>query len=97
MQSDVGRALLKHYGLNPADPVSWLYVEHGNAYTSLDAFIRVGVRLGGIWKGLYLLRILPVSLQDILYRLVARNRYNFFGTRDLCALPDPEVQKRLLT
>jgi len=97
MQSDLGSALLKHYGLDPADPASWLYVEHGNAYTSLDALIRVGVRLGGIWKGLSIIRILPVSLQDILYRLVARNRYKIFGTRDLCALPDPEVQKRLLT
>ncbi|MGI9422732.1 MAG: thiol-disulfide oxidoreductase DCC family protein [Hyphomicrobiaceae bacterium] len=97
MQSDVGGALLTHFGLDPADPTSWLYVEDGRAHTSLNALIRVGIRLGGIWKGLILLRVLPVSVQDILYRSVARNRYRIFGTRDLCALPDPEVQKRLLS
>jgi predicted DCC family thiol-disulfide oxidoreductase YuxK len=35
-------------------------------------------------------------VQDILYRAVARNRYRLFGSADLCTLPDPEVQKRLL-
>lgn len=97
LQSDVGNALMRHYGLDPADPTSWLYVEEGRAYTSLDAFMRVGRRLGGVWAGLGILRILPRTVQDILYRAVARNRYRLFGTADLCTLPDAEVQKRLLT
>jgi predicted DCC family thiol-disulfide oxidoreductase YuxK len=96
MQSKVGHALMVHYGLDPADPASWLYVEDGRAYTSLDAFIRVGRRLGGVWKGLGILGVLPMRVQDALYGLVARNRYRLFGTTDLCTLPDPEVQKRLL-
>lgn len=96
LQSDVGGALMMHYGLDPSDPTSWLIVENGRAFTSLDALVRVGHRLGGVWKGLSLLRILPKPLQDILYRCVARNRYKVFGTADLCALPDADVQKRLL-
>ncbi|MFT6453053.1 MAG: putative DCC family thiol-disulfide oxidoreductase YuxK [Halocynthiibacter sp.] len=97
LQSDLGGALMRHYGMDPADPTSWLFLNEGQAQTSLDALIGVGLRLGGIWKGLILLRILPKGLRDILYRAVARNRYRLFGTADLCALPDPEVQKRLLT
>lgn len=96
LQSDLGRALMRHYGLDPEDPTSWLYLENGRAYSSLDAFIRVGRRLGGLWSGLTFLRILPKILQDILYRAVARNRYRLFGSTDLCTLPDPEVQKRLI-
>jgi predicted DCC family thiol-disulfide oxidoreductase YuxK len=96
IQSEVGRALMVHYGLDPADPSSWLYVEVGRAHTSLDALIRVGRRLGGVWKGLGVLGVLPAALQDALYGWVARNRYRIFGTTDLCSLPDPEVQKRLL-
>jgi predicted DCC family thiol-disulfide oxidoreductase YuxK len=52
--------------------------------------------LGGIWKGLVILQVLPRWLQDALYRVVARNRYRLFGTAELCSLPDPEVQKRLM-
>jgi len=96
MQSEVGDALLAHYGMDPADPTSWLYLENGRAYSSLDAFIRVGQRLGGVWKGLVVLRVLPKWLQDILYRNVAQNRYRLFGEADMCSLPDAEVQKRLL-
>lgn len=97
LQSDVGQALSIHYGLDPSDPASWLYLEDGHAYTSLDAFIRVASRLGGWWRGLVVLRILPPSLQEFAYRWVATNRYRLFGKTDLCSLPEPEVQKRLLS
>jgi predicted DCC family thiol-disulfide oxidoreductase YuxK len=96
LQSDLGSALMTHYGLDPSDPASWLYVEDGRAYSSLNAFIRVGKRLGGIWKVIGLLHVLPTVWQDGMYRFVARNRIRFLGTADLCTLPDPEVRKRLL-
>lgn len=96
VQSELGSALMRHYGLDPTDPLSWLYLENGRAYSSLDALMRAGRRLGGVWKGLTILRILPAPLQDRLYAWVARNRYRMFGRADLCALPDPDVQKRLL-
>lgn len=96
IQSAVGRALLIHYGLDPDDPTTWLYVEEGTAYSSLDAFIRANVRLGGVWRVVQVLRILPKPARDFLYRFVARNRFRFFGSTDLCTLPDLEVQKRLL-
>jgi predicted DCC family thiol-disulfide oxidoreductase YuxK len=87
---------MEHYGMDPADPTSWLYLDNGQAYASIDAFIRVGQRLGGTWRGLAVLRVMPKALQNFLYRMVAQNRYRLFGTKDMCALPDVEVQKRLL-
>lgn len=96
LQSPLGAALMRHYGMDPADPTSWLYLEQGRAFASLDAVIRVGARLGGVWRGLALLGIVPRGLRDRAYRVVARNRYGWFGRADLCALPDPQVQQRLL-
>ena len=96
-QSGPGRGLLEHYGLDPDDPASWLYVEDGKAFASLDALIQVGLRLGGVWKALIILRLIPRSIRDWLYRLVARNRYRLFGRAELCVLPDPEIRKRLVT
>lgn len=95
LQSDLGNALMRHYGVDPEYPNSWFYLESVRAYSSLFAFIRVGVRLGGIWKGLSALRIFPAPLQEILYRFVARNRCRFFGALELCTLPEREVQQRL--
>ncbi|MEM9344451.1 MAG: DCC1-like thiol-disulfide oxidoreductase family protein [Pseudomonadota bacterium] len=97
MQSDLGAALLTHYGLDPEDPTSWLFLENGRAYTSLDAVIRVANRLGGPWRLLSALRLVPRPVQDAAYGLLARNRYRLFGTADLCNLPDPAIQARLLS
>ncbi|WP_041768063.1 thiol-disulfide oxidoreductase DCC family protein [Pseudovibrio sp. FO-BEG1] len=96
LQSKLGEALASHYGLDPANPSSWLYLENRTAYTSLDALVHVGERLGGIWKALRILMILPKPLRDRMYSVVARNRYKFFGRTDLCSTQDPELRKRLL-
>ncbi len=96
MQSNLGTALMRHYGMDPEDPVSWLYLELGVAHHSLGTFIRVSGQLGGRWRLLSVLYILPRGVRDWLYRLVARNRYRIFGTADMCAMPDKGVQQRLL-
>lgn len=95
-QSVLGRALFVHYGLVPDDPESWLYLIDGRAYTSLDAMIRAGRRLGGPGWLLQPLRVLPRAAQDWLYRRLARNRYRLFGRTDMCAVPDPALRARLI-
>lgn len=96
LQSKLGKALMIHYAMDPADPMSWLYLEDGRAYASLEAMMRVGRRLGRVWRMLSIMQVIPRGLRDHLYRTVAMNRYRWFGTGDLCSLPDPEVQKRLM-
>ena len=97
LQSDLGRALMIHYGLDPDDPVSWLFLDSGEPHTAMQAVIRVARRLGGAWSALRILHVLPSAWLDAAYRLVARNRYRVFGRADLCTLPDPAVQERLLS
>lgn len=63
-QTTLGGALLRHYGLSPDDPESWLYIVDGQAYTSLDAMTRAGRRIGGVGLLLQPLRLLPRILQD---------------------------------
>lgn len=90
-------AALKHYGLQPADPESWIYLVDGNAYPSLDAMIRAGRRVGNwaCWGAV--LGILPRPVQDWLYRRLARNRYRLFGRTDMCAVSDAGLKQRLLS
>jgi predicted DCC family thiol-disulfide oxidoreductase YuxK len=95
-QSPLGSAVLTHYGLDPGDPDSWLYLEDGRAYTSMEAIIRVGKRLGGVGNLARPLGVLPRPAQDWLYRRLARNRYAILGRTEMCALPDPELRRRLL-
>lgn len=95
-QSQLGHAVLAHYGLDPEDPDTWLYLVDGRAYTSLDAVMRVGKRLGGSGRITLIFAVLPKAAQDWLYKRIARNRYSIMGRTDMCAIPDPELQRRML-
>lgn len=95
-QTLLGASLLRHYGLSADDPESWLYIVDGQAYSSLEAFIRAGRRVGGVGLLLQPLRLLPRFAQHWLYQRIARNRYRLFGRTDMCAIPDPALQARIL-
>ena len=94
-QSALGAALVRHYGLEPDDPETWLYLEDGRAWSGMEAIIRIGARLGGPGRLLEVMRLLPRSAREWLYRRIAHNRYRF-GRTDMCDLPDPELRARLL-
>ncbi|UUP16061.1 thiol-disulfide oxidoreductase DCC family protein [Nitratireductor thuwali] len=96
VQSPTGKAVLRHFGLNPSEPDSWLYLVDGRPFTSLDAIMRVGNRIGGAGRLLQVFRFLPRGAQDWLYGKLARSRYRLFGKTDMCALPDPELRARLM-
>lgn len=96
MQGRHGRQLLIAHGLEPDDPLSFLLLEQGQAWTNTDAIARVLAGLGGVWRLALLLRWLPRALRDPMYRLIARNRYRWFGRYDRCRLPDPAQAWRFL-
>jgi predicted DCC family thiol-disulfide oxidoreductase YuxK len=52
--------------------------------------------LGGLWKVLSGLRVLPVALTDRAYDLVARSRYRVFGRLDACRVPGPAERDRFI-
>jgi predicted DCC family thiol-disulfide oxidoreductase YuxK len=96
VQSPLGQAVLRHYGHNPEDPDTWLYLERGEAFGDFDGLIRLARRLGGLARLAGVLALLPKGAQTWLYRLIARNRIKWFGRADLCAMPDAEVAARLI-
>lgn len=97
MQGTRGRALLAAHGLSPDDPASLLLVQSDRGYTDTDAIIRVLREFGRGWRLLgYLLKLVPRWLRDPLYRWLARNRYQIFGKRSQCRLPDPAQAWRFL-
>jgi predicted DCC family thiol-disulfide oxidoreductase YuxK len=87
MQSERGKRLLAQHGIDPEDPATFLVVDHQRAMTESDAAIHVIVTVGGWWRVFSALRIIPKPWRDAMYRLLARNRYRWFGRREVCYLP----------
>ena len=96
VQTETGRAVLAHYGLQADDPESWLWLEDGRAHVDAEGILVMARRLGGWARFAGVMRVLPKPLRGWLYRRVARNRYAVFGHAELCALPDPGLRARLM-
>lgn len=96
MQTSTGRALLMRHGLDPDDPVSFLLVDNGKAWSDTNAIVRVVSGLGGLWRAAIVLRAVPRPLRDRAYRWLARNRYRWFGRNEVCLLPPAGLEDRFL-
>jgi predicted DCC family thiol-disulfide oxidoreductase YuxK len=87
MQSEHGRTLLIHYGIDVNDPMTFLVLDGDQAFTESDGVIQIVATLGWPWRAAAAGRILPKSWRDWIYRVLARNRYKWFGRRETCYLP----------
>ncbi|MDH5764154.1 MAG: DCC1-like thiol-disulfide oxidoreductase family protein [Nitrospinota bacterium] len=52
--------------------------------------------IGGLWGLSRIFYLVPSSLRDFVYDLIARNRYHYFGKRGTCRFPTPEERTRFL-
>lgn len=95
LQSEVGQALLQKHQLS-TDLNTVVLIQKGKAYTKSGAGLRVLSRLGWLWAPTILLLIVPYFIRNFVYDWVARNRYKWYGKKDECMLPTPELKKRFL-
>jgi len=101
LQSSLAESLTLRHGANPNDlDTVYVVVDHNRPTEHLlsrsDAIIYVLTQLGGIWKVMGLAKVLPKTLRNIAYNIVARNRYAVFGKLDSCMLPDPKNKEKFL-
>jgi predicted DCC family thiol-disulfide oxidoreductase YuxK len=95
-QSALGQALYRHYGMSQTEFETNILIENGRPWYRLDGSIRMAQGLGFPWSFVVIARLLPQSVKDGLYKLIASNRYKWFGRRDTCYLPDARFQDRFL-
>jgi predicted DCC family thiol-disulfide oxidoreductase YuxK len=95
LQSQAGQEILQQYNLSQNDFSSFILFEGGKLYTRSTAALRVFSRLRG-WKWSRIFHWVPRFVRDGVYNVVARNRYKWFGKRDSCMLPTPELASRFL-
>jgi predicted DCC family thiol-disulfide oxidoreductase YuxK len=87
VQSEAGRSLLSANNIDPDDPMTFLVIDGRRHLTESDAVIHLLTETGGVWRLIGIARIVPRGWRDALYRLLARNRYRWFGKRSRCYLP----------
>ncbi|HWP43063.1 MAG TPA: thiol-disulfide oxidoreductase DCC family protein [Blastocatellia bacterium] len=100
LQSEYGKAIKSsHPGLDGID--SLVLVKRAadgeqRVFVRSDAALQVASYLGGFWKLLLVLYIVPAPVRDFFYSLFAKYRYRLFGKHDSCLLPAPSVRSRFI-
>ena len=92
LQSEAARRLL---GENAPEETIVLR-EGGKIYSQSTAALRIARELRFPWPLLYAFIVVPRPLRDAIYDWVARHRYQWFGKREVCMVPMPEVRGRFL-
>ena len=95
-QSETGQMLLRKYQLKVENPESVFLITKNKALKESAAVLEIAAALDGFWKLLVVFRLIPEPVRDRLYNWVARNRYRWFGKRDVCMLPNEELESRFL-
>ena len=95
LQGETARELLSPLADDPRE-WSMIYLDERGVHEESDASLEVYRRLGGVWWLASLLRLVPRFIRTPAYRLVARNRYRWFGRRDSCRVPSAEEKARFL-
>ena len=97
LQSDFGQSILAKNSVNTEGGDSVILVENGQVYDRSTAALRIARRLSGGIKLLYVFIIVPRPIRDFVYKIIAKNRYRWFGKQDACWMPTKELKARFLT
>ncbi|MED3511257.1 MULTISPECIES: thiol-disulfide oxidoreductase DCC family protein [Bacillus amyloliquefaciens group] len=97
LQSDTARELLASEGLPTEQFDSMIFIENGRIYKKSAAVLKVSRHLRGAWRLSAVFFAVPRPLRDRAYSFIARRRYQWFGKREACMLPSPEIKNRFLS
>ena len=96
LQSDAAATLLAGLPDRANLPDSVVLVEDGQLYVRSTAALRVARYLRFPWSLAWIFMVVPRPVRDWVYEFIARHRYAWFGKRDTCMVPTPDVSKRFL-
>lgn len=96
LQSDIGIQLTQELGIDTTQIESIILVHQQRYYYKSGAALRIARDLKGAWPLLSVFLIIPPFIRDGIYDIIARNRYRWFGKKESCMIPTPELKSKFL-
>lgn len=96
LQSEEAKKLLEKLDLSLNEMKSFILIENKKSYLKSTAVLRVCRYLKDPWPLMYGFIIVPKFIRDGIYTWIARNRYRWFGKKETCMIPTPELRERFL-
>ena len=97
LQSDIGQRLTEERKIDTKTIDSVILIAPGIAYyVKSDAALQIGKHLKGYRTISSVVNLIPKGLRNIVYDIIARNRYKWYGKKDQCMIPTPELKAKFL-
>ncbi|RFN58111.1 thiol-disulfide oxidoreductase DCC family protein [Marixanthomonas ophiurae] len=96
LQSKVGEQLISKLNIDTSKTDSIILIDGEKYHEKSSAALRIAKQLSGGWPLLYVFIILPEFIRDSVYSFIAKNRYKWYGKRESCMIPTPELQAKFL-
>ncbi|MSP85350.1 MAG: DUF393 domain-containing protein [Flavobacteriaceae bacterium] len=97
LQSELGKEITKHIGLENKNIDSVILYEPGFAYNYKSAAaLEIAKNLGGFFHFGTVFKLIPNGLRNLLYDYIARNRYLWYGKKKSCLVPTSELKSKFL-
>lgn len=97
LQSELGQKMTSERGIDTTEVDSTVLIIPNEAYyIKSDAALQISKHLTGLYPLLNLFSIIPSSIRDFFYDIIARNRYKWFGKKEECQIPTPEERAKFL-
>ncbi len=75
---------------------SIVLLDNNTIYRGPDAFFQICKHLGGLWRCLLILKIVPPSIRQFIYNFIAKRRRKIFGVKEICYIPTEETKSYFL-
>jgi predicted DCC family thiol-disulfide oxidoreductase YuxK len=94
--SALGKDLRRNFHLEAVESMLW--ISNGKVATESSATLRAAGYLGGIWAVMAGIgSLVPATIRNWVYRLIARNRRRLSSAAKACFVPSVEQRARFLS
>lgn len=97
LQSEVGKKITNHLyiDISKIDSII-LYIPNVSYEVKSTAALKIMSSFGGLWVLVQVFFLFPVSIRDVVYDFIAKNRYKWFGKKESCLMPTDELKSKFL-
>jgi len=96
LQSEIGQQLISKFNIDTSKVDSIILIDGDKHYEKSSAALRIAKQLSGAYPLLFGFMILPKFIRNAVYDYIAKNRYKWFGKKESCMIPTPELKSRFL-
>lgn len=97
LQSNLGKEICSYIGVDQKTTDSIILYEPGTAYyLKSDAALKIAAEFNSLYIFLSIFKIFPKRIRDSIYDYIAKNRYKWYGKKEFCMIPTPELKVKFL-